>query len=193
MLSILYLFLFERKGSLMELFEAINKRHSYRGQFKSTPVGREDLKKIVQAGMQAPSGCNRQTTDFVIVDEPALVSQIAPMHTASKAFQSAHAFIAAVVDINPEPAFEGMSFVVEDCAAAVENILLAITAMGYAAVWIDGWLRVEQRAQKIGHILGLPEGKIVRVILPIGVPEEQWPPKEKKPFDQRAWFNKYGQ
>jgi nitroreductase len=177
----------------MEFFEAINRRHSYRGPFKGTAISREDLKKIVQAGIVAPSGCNRQTTDFVIVDEPALVRQIAPMHTANKAFQSARAFIAAIVDTNPEPAYEGMSFVVEDCSAAIENILLAITAMGYATVWIDGWLRVEGRAEKIGRILNLPEGKIVRVILPVGVPAEQWPAKEKKPFDERAWFNKYGE
>jgi nitroreductase len=176
----------------MELFDAINKRHSYRGTFKDTPVLHEHLKKIVQAGIQAPSGCNCQTTTFVIVDDAALVRQIAQMHPVNKGFQTAQAFIAAVVDTQPAAAYEGMSFVVEDCAAAVENMLLAITALGYASVWVDGWLRVEQRAQKIGTMLGLPESKIIRIILPIGVPSEQWPQRERKPFDQRAWFNHYG-
>ena len=46
----------------MELFEAINNRHSYRGKYKDTPVPREDLKRIMQAGLDAPSGCNKQTT-----------------------------------------------------------------------------------------------------------------------------------
>jgi nitroreductase len=176
----------------MELFEVINKRHSYRGLFENRPVLREDLKRIVQTGIAAPSGCNCQTTDFVIVDDPALVRRIAEMHPTNKGFQTAQAFIAAIVDTQPVAAYEGMSFVVEDCAAAVENMLLAITALGYASVWVDGWLRVDQRAQKIGTMLGLPAGKIIRVILPVGVPVEQWPQREKKPFDQRAWFNNYG-
>lgn len=175
----------------MELFDAINKRHSYRGVFKDTPVSREHLKKIVQAGIQAPSGCNCQTTMFVIVDDAALVRQIAEMHPTNKGFQTAQAFIAAIVDTQPAAAYEGMSFVVEDCAAAVENMLLAIAALGYASVWVDGWLRVEQRAQKIGQMVGLPDGKIIRIILPIGIPSEQWSQREKKSFDQRAWFNRY--
>jgi hypothetical protein len=50
---------------------------------------------------------------------------------------------------------------------------------------------LKNRADAIGDFLALPEGKTIRVLLPIGVPEESWPQKEKKPFDQRAWFNQY--
>jgi nitroreductase len=81
---------------------------------------------------------------------------------------------------------------VEDSAAAVENMLLAITALGYATVWIDGWLRLQGHADQVGQLLGLPAGKVVRILLPIGVPAEAWPQKEKLPFEQRAWFNRYG-
>jgi nitroreductase len=176
----------------MELFDAINKRHSYRATFKDASVSREHLKQIVQAGIQAPSGKNCQTTTFVIVDDAALVRQIAQLHPTNKGFQTAQAFIAAVVDTQPEAVYEGMSFVVEDCAAAVENMLPAITALGYASVWIDGWLRVEQHAQKIGALLDIPADKVIRVILPVGVPVEQLAQREKKPFDQRAWLNRYG-
>ncbi|MHC4951653.1 MAG: nitroreductase family protein, partial [Planctomycetota bacterium] len=54
----------------MDLFEAIKKRHCYRGGFTDAAVSREDLTKIVQAGLEAPSGKNCQTTRFVIVDDP---------------------------------------------------------------------------------------------------------------------------
>ncbi len=63
----------------MEVFEAIAKRHSYRGQFKNQEISRDDLRRIVQAGIQAPSGCNAQTTTFVIVDDPQIVAQIREM------------------------------------------------------------------------------------------------------------------
>lgn len=175
----------------MELFETITKRHCYRAGFKPAPILRADLRKIVQAGLDAPSGKNAQTTTFVIVDDPALVARIAPLHQASKAFQQARAFIACIIDRRPEATYEGMSFEVEDCAAAVENMLLAITALGYASVWIDGWLRVDDRNLKIGELLGVPGDKVVRILLPIGIPSETYPSPAKKPFDQRAWFNAF--
>lgn len=175
----------------MEFFETVAKRHSYRAGFKPLPLPRADLQKIVQAGLDAPSGKNAQTTQFVIVDDPVLVARIAPMHTAGKAFQQARAFIACVVDRTPDAVYEGMSFQVEDCAAAVENMLLAITALGYASVWIDGWLRVEDRNTRIGELLGVPRDKIIRVILPVGIPAETYPAPPKKPFEQRAWFNAF--
>lgn len=175
----------------MDLFEAIKKRHSYRGGFKNQPIPREDLQKIVQAGLDAPSGKNFQTTAFVIVDEPSLVTHIRQMNPMNKAVQQAQAFIACVIDQEPEATYEGLSFQVEDCAAAVENMLLAITALGYASVWIDGWLRVGRRNELIGQLLGVPVDKIVRVLLPIGVPAEEYKPPAKKLFSERAWFNRY--
>lgn len=176
----------------MEVFEAIARRHSYRGPFKDQPVSRDDLRRIVEAGLQAPSGRNAQTTTFVIVDDPDPRHRIGAMHERNLAMQHAKAFIACVVDLEPEAVYEGHSFQVEDCAAAVENMLLAVTALGYATVWIDGWLRVQGHAEQIGRLLALPKGKVVRVLLPIGVPAESGPRKEKKPFAERAWFNGYG-
>ena len=146
----------------------------------------------MQAGIQAPSGRNCQTTSFVIVDDPNLLRQIGAMHKSNPAVQQAKAMIVSIVDLRPEAVYEGHHFQVEDCAAATENILLAITALGYASVWIDGWLRLEDRAATIGKLLGLPDGKMIRILLPIGVPAEAWPQKEKKPFADRAWFNQYG-
>jgi nitroreductase len=176
----------------MDVFEAIAKRHSYRGPFRAQPVPRADLRRIVQAGLQAPSGRNMQTTTFVIVDEPELVRRIGALHTTNPAVQTAQALIACIVDRQPAPVYEGHSFQIEDCAAAVENMLLAITALGYATVWIDGWLRIDNRAATISQMLGLAESKIIRVLLPVGVPAETWQQKEKQPFEQRAWFNRYG-
>ena len=168
----------------MNLFEAIQKRHSYRGDYLDQPVPREDLKKIVQAGIQAPSGCNAQSTSFIIVDDTEVINRIRELVRLP-----APAVIACVVD--PTPVYKDMSFELEDCAAAVENMLLCITALGYATVWLDGVLRGPIGPQ-IETILGVPEGKRVQILLPIGVPTEEVPQREKKPFEERAWFNRYG-
>ena len=177
----------------MELFEAIEKRHSYRGAFKDESVSRKDLEAIVEAGLKAPTGCNAQPTTFVIVDDEAILQKIQAMHPKNKALQQCRAMIACVVNIDPEPVYESMSFEVEDCAAAVENMLLAVTGLGFATVWIDGWLRVEGRAETIGDLLDVPKNKLIRVVLPIGIPSEEYRRPKKKPFGERAWFNSYGQ
>ena len=177
----------------MDVFEAIEKRHSYRGPFEKRPVPGEDLKRIVEAAIRAPSGRNEQTTSFVIVDDPGVLGRITEMGEDKEVILGARAFIACIVDKTPEAVYEGHSFQVEDCAAAVENMLLAITALGYATVWIDGWLRVKDRAGKIAKILELPGEKTVRVLLPLGIPTESRKQKEKKPFEERAWFNRYGE
>ena len=169
----------------MDVFEAIEKRHSYRSEYVDKPVPRADLQKIVQAGIQAPSGCNAQSTTFVIVDDSAVMAQIREVVSVKSP-----ALIACVVD--PTPVYQEFSFEKEDCAAAVENMLLAIAALGYATVWLDGVLRREGVAEGLGKILNVPEGKRVQIILPVGVPTEQREQKEKKPFEQRAWFNRYG-
>ena len=173
----------------MDLFEAIERRYSYRGDFTSDPVPREDLEKIVQAGIQAPSALNEQVTSLVIVDDPELLAQIAAI-TEKSVCNTARAMIVCVTD--PRPVFGGLSFATEDCAACVENMLLAVAALGYATVWLDGVLRRENRAARIAQLLGVHDGKEVRILLPLGVASEPGRQKEKLPLQQRAWFNRYG-
>jgi len=173
----------------MELFEAIEKRYSYRGEFADVPVPREDLKRIVQSGIQAPSGKNEQVVSFVVVDDPELLRQIAAI-LDRPVCNTARAMIACVTD--PRPVLDDMSFAVEDCAAAVENMLLAITALGYASVWLDGVLRREGIARRIADLLAVPPQRQLRILLPLGIAAEPGTQKEKLAFDQRAWFNKYG-
>lgn len=180
----------------MQLFESIRKRHSYRGGYTDRAVPREDLCRIVEAGIKAPSGYNAQTTRFVIIDEADLLKAVAAHNPASTVLDECKALIACVAPKEPPPDSDRadpnrLFFGVEDCSAAVENMLLAITALGYASVWLDGWLRREGRAEAIGHLLGVPSSYVVRVLLPIGVPAEERCQAPKKAFTERAWFNRY--
>ena len=173
----------------MDVFEAIEQRHSYRGGFKEAAIPREHLERIVLAGIRAPSGVDGQTTTFVIADEPAVLARVAEV-LDRQVVREARALIACVVD--HRPVLRDQSFGVEDCAAAVENMLLAITALGYATVWLDGALRGEGRGRRVADILGVPAHLELRVVLPLGVPRTAGAQKEKKPFAERAWFNRYG-
>lgn len=170
----------------MDVFAAVYKRNSYRGAFVDREVPRDLLRKIVAAGLHAPSGFNAQTTEFIVVDDEKLMWQLRETVPA-KPLQTARAAI--VVLMRHEEERNGLYFGVEDYAAAVENVLLAITASDLATVWIDGALRREERAERIGRLLGVPEDREVRVLLPVGYPAEQGNQNDKLPFDRRAWFN----
>ena len=173
----------------MDVFDAISERYSYRGEFTDRAVSRDDLRKIVQAGLQAPSGCNEQTTSFVIVDDPHLMTEIARI-VNRPVCNTAKAMIVCVAD--PRPTYKGLSFQLEDCVAAVQNMLLAVTALGYATVWLDGVLRVGDVATRLNSLLDIPAGKTIQVVLPLGVAVADGKRVEKLAFEKRAWFNRYG-
>ena len=173
----------------MDVFTAIERRHSYRGEFEKVKVSEEHLRKIIHAGMAAPSGCNAQTSHFIIIDDDSLMVSLREI-IANNAIKTAPD--AVVVFSEKREVFEGMSFQKEDYSAAVENMLLAITALGYSSVWIDGSLRHENKAERIAELLGIPRKYTVNVILPLGIPVESKQQPEKKSFEERAWFNGYG-
>ena len=173
----------------MDVFDAIAERYSYRGEFTNRAVSREDLRKIVRAGLLAPSACNEQTTSFVIVDDAQIIAEMARIINRPVC-NTARAMIVCVAD--PRPTYKGLSFYREDCAAAVENMLLAVTALGYATVWLDGVLRVDEVATRLNSQLNIPAGKTIQIVLPLGVAVAQGKRPEKLPFEKRAWFNRYG-
>jgi nitroreductase len=173
----------------MDVFDAMARRYSYRGPFTTDPVPREDLRRIAQAGIQAPSACNEQVVSFVIVDDPQLLHRIATV-VDRPVCATARAMIACVAD--PRAVYKGCAFDREDVAAAAENMLLAATALGYASVWLDGVLRVNDVGARVGELLGVPAGQTVRILLPLGRAAEPGVQREKLPFHCRAWFNRHG-
>jgi nitroreductase len=174
----------------MDLFEAVRKRYSHREAYTDALVPRADLERIVDAGIKAASGSNKQTTTFVIADDPALLAEIKKLHNY-KAVRDAKAFIFCVIPKTANTAPGEFSFEVEDCATAAGNMLLAVTALDYATVWIDGQLRREGRAEKCDALLGVPADRTCRIMLPIGVPVKEGTQKEKLPFGKRASFNRH--
>lgn len=170
----------------MDFFDVVANRFSYRRSYDGTPVPIEDLKKIVQAGLDAPSGKNEQTTEFIIIKNPEIVKKIQGMPGANGSMATAPAYIAAHISKNPVATYSNHFFDIEDCAAAIENILLAATALGYGTVWIDGWLRVDGRAEEIGKLCALDPQRIIRILIPVGRAAEQQKRAVKKSFEERV-------
>ena len=172
----------------MDIFEALSSRYSYRKEFSNGKIPDENIRRIVAAGLKAPSGCHCQSTSFVIVTEDSLREKIAEI-LPSKVTRTAPVILVILTEEIVTPT--GQTFELEDYGAAVENILLAVTALGYATVWLDGMLKLDGKAEKIHRLLSVPQEKTVRAILPIGVPKETGVPREKKSWEERVVYNKF--
>jgi nitroreductase len=161
----------------MDALEAIRKRRSVR-DYTGDPIPCEDLEKIVDAGRWAPSGYNRQPWDFIVVTERATIDQL---KVVAQWMAKAGAIIAVALDPSSE-------FWLEDGAAAIENMLIASTALGYGSCWLEGdTLPLEE---KFKTLLNVPKDKRLLTLIPIGVPSE-WPTREKKPLKEVLHWERY--
>ena len=173
----------------MNVIETISKRHSYRGTYKPDKVPREDLKKIMQAGLDAPSGCNKQTTGLICVDDSDILKEIHAVINPPIA-ESAPAMICVLTKrIN---AYRDKCFAIQDYSAAIENMLLAIVELGYQSCWFEGHITDDDRiCDKIAKILNVPEEYDLVCVLPVGIAENEPLVPRKMEFSERAWFNSF--
>ncbi|MBR2408537.1 MAG: nitroreductase family protein [Lachnospiraceae bacterium] len=171
----------------MNTLEAIMTRHSYRGKYKSISVSREDLIKIMAAGLAAPSGCNKQTTSLIAVDDPAVLEKLHKVIRPA-AGETAPAMICVLA--RRIIAYRDKCFAVQDYSAAIQNMLLAAVELGYESCWYEGHVTDTDRiGDQMAQILGVPEEYELICYLPIGVAEEEVRGPKKKEFAERAWFN----
>ena len=162
----------------MELFEAIEKRASVR-QLVPAEIGEDDILKILDAARRAPSGMNVQPLEYVVISDKDTIRKLEKVQSF---IGQASVVIAVVAD-------QSSRFWLEDAAAATENMLLAITVLGYASCWVEGTLiRQEQWAKEL---LGIPEERRLIIMLPVGKPADATAQKEKKPLADIVYSERY--
>lgn len=175
----------------MDTFEAFATRHSYRGGFLEEAVPREDLRRIMEAGLTAPSGCNKQTTYLVAIDDPDVLARLRA--TIDPPLKRENAPTAICVLTRREFAYRDKCFAIQDYSAAIENMLLAIAALGYASCWYEGHITDDDRiCDRMAEVLRAPEGYDLVCYLPVGRPVHVPRGPKKHPFEERAWFNAFG-
>ena len=174
----------------MNAMEAIRARFSYRGKYRPDPVPREHLTAILEAGLAAPSGCNKQTTSLIAVDDPALLARLRSEIDPPVA-ETAPAMICVLTQ--RVAAYRNRCFATQDYSAAIENMLLAVCALCYASCWYEGHITDDDRiCDRLAGVLGVPEEYELVCVLPVGVPAEASRRPKKRPFAERAWFNGFG-
>lgn len=176
---------------LTNIYDLVRSRRSIR-QFQPTPLSREDLLKIVDAGRLAPSAANLQPLEFVVVDKPEKLKQVFPC------LQWA-AYIRPEGD--PRPGQESMAYVVvvvnksirskgyeRDVGAAMENMILVAWSLGIGSCWL-----ISVDRPKLSQIINLPsENYVIDSVLALGYPAEK-PIVEETEEDIRYWKDNSGQ
>ncbi len=126
--------------------------------------------------MAAPNACNSQPWEFVVVTDREILEQLrAGLYSANY-----NAPAAIIVCGNEKIANSSASrfYWVQDCSAAIENILIAAVGMDLGTVWI-GVYPLENAMKSVSRILNLPEN-----VVPLGLIYAGYPAEEKEPRTQ---------
>ena len=150
-------------------------------------MSKEDIDKILNAALAAPRAMNVQTTSYVVVTNEALINELGVLINRNGTKTAPLIIVMLSEDMSERTNF---NFEVENYSSACENILLAVTALGYATVWTDGILRNKDLNDGVRRILNIPSNKIIKAVLPIGVPTEPHEGKVKDSIEDRVVFFK---
>lgn len=163
----------------------IFKRHSVR-RFKDEKVSDEKIENLLKAAMQAPSACNAQPWEFVVVSNPEDKKAISEMHKFARPAANASHLIVTLGNLN-ESKVHGM--IEQDLGACNENILLQATHEGLGAVWL-GFHPIEDRVLKLKEYLNIPDYCIPFSVICVGYPLDEGEVKLR--YDRsKVHFNRF--
>lgn len=156
----------------MSVLETIYKRRSIR-KYLDRPVDKDTVITLLKAAAAAPTAVNCQPWEFIVIDDQERLSTLKKELTSARY----NAPAAIVVCGNMKLALKGADHElwVQDCSAAIQNILLAATSLGLGSVWI-GIYPVENRIRLLKSALNIPEH-----VTPLGMVYIGYPAEEKEP------------
>ncbi len=157
--------------------DIIRKRKSIR-KYTDTNVNQEDVIKILDAAMCAPSAGNQRPWEFVVFRDLEMRQQLALAGPNAK--MAAHAPVVILVLGNTNKEMHAGYYPV-DCSAAVQNMLLQATELGIGSVWLGVYPRIE-RMQYLSELLDLPDFIKPFAMVCFGYAAEERPDRER--FDE---------
>lgn len=174
----------------MDINEAIAGRRAVR-DYRRQAVDERTLRGLIDAAVQAPSAVNQQPWTFTVVRDPGLLDRISqeakahmlatlPPSPHSAHFRSLlgdpafHIFYHAPALILISAAAQG-PWIVEDCALAAENLMLAAYGAGLGSCWI-GFAQSFLGTDHGRDTIGLPAAWVPVAPIIVGYPTVAPPP-----------------
>ncbi len=173
----------------MDFFDVVNTRYSYRGAFDNKKLTQEEINKILNSAIAAPIAMRVHSTSYIAITDEKIIKDLGNIINTNGTKTAP--FLLVLLTEDKTSNTRGMNFISENYAAACENILLSVTALGYATVWTDGFLRNKIANDKIREILNVPSSKTIRAVLAIGNPLNPEMPKAKAKIEELVVFNKF--
>jgi nitroreductase len=157
----------------MNVFEAIATRRSIR-KFTSQDIPMEILGLILDAGRYAPSAGNIQNWRFLIIKNKDRKQRIAEAAMQQMWIAEAPVIIVVCAETEKITQFYGIRgerlYSIQNCAAAIQNMLLAAHALGLSSTWVGAFDETMLR-----RCTNIPEDIRPQAILPFGYPDEVVP------------------
>jgi len=173
----------------MEVFDAILKRRSVR-KFFSYPIEKEDIFKLLEAADQAPSSGNLDNWQFIVVTDEKTRLELANACNGQFWMSSAPLHIAILSDtkrVTRVYGERGKMYALQNTAAAIENMLLAVEDLGLGACWVGAF-----HEPSVKEVLKIPDNIDVHAVIAIG-PRAVEPPKPKRyDLSAKTFFEEYG-
>jgi nitroreductase len=151
----------------METLKAILTRRSIR-KYSTKNIPEEYYEVMLKAAMHAPSGRNRQPWHFILINNRDILNKLAAVSPSWKMLEEASSAIVVYGDQNLE---DSESFIIQDCSAATQNILLAAHELGLGSVWLGVHPRPD-RLEPLIEILHIPAHIVPVSMVSLGNPDE---------------------
>ena len=166
-----------------EVIENIMSRRSIRS-YKAETVDRETLMKIMECGVNAPNGQNKQSWEVRIVDNPALLNEMSeamgqahPGNDFAKVcFRGAPVMVFIARDLSYD-------FSAYDCGLMAQNTMLSAWSLGVGSICLGSPVRMltdNDLCKQYIERLGFSEGYELCLCVGLGYAEES---PEAKPRD----------
>jgi nitroreductase len=148
-------------------------------------VSETAITQLLQAAMAAPSAVAKDPWRFVVVRKKETRSAIAAALPNGGMLATAPLGIVVCGDLDAAHDRQ-LSYLLQDCSAAIENLLLCAHGLGLGACWLGVHPR-EDRVQKLREILQLPASVIPVACIAIGHPGEEKEPRTRFNRDYVHW------
>lgn len=149
--------------------------------YTSKSVSEEKIEYLLQAAMVAPSAMNQQPWEFVVIDNREILDQIPEIHDYAQMVKEAPVVIAVCgnqENLKVEDPQVAEDYMVQDCSAATQNILLAAEEKDLGSVWLGVYPR-QKRRKAVQNLLNLPGNIIPVSLIAIGHTAEEKAPNDR--------------
>lgn len=140
-------------------------------KYQQQEVEEEKIQKILEAGMAAPSAVAKDPWHFIVCTHPDTLKRISEGLPNGKMLADAPLGFVICGDIRQAHGNQ-MSYMIQDCTAAIENMLIAIHMLQLGGCWLGVHPR-EDRVKHIQDLFTLPETIIPIACISVGYPAEE--------------------